>query len=140
MAKTLWIFIAVTIAIVIIGGAFLLMNPKSTPSSNTNPSTLPANTLLNNPASSSASNPATQNINIQNFAFSPSSLTINKCDSVVWANQDSAAHAVISDSGSEISSTSLSIGQSYSHTFNQAGTYDYHCGVHPSMKGEIIVQ
>ncbi|HTZ41834.1 MAG TPA: plastocyanin/azurin family copper-binding protein [Candidatus Omnitrophota bacterium] len=31
-------------------------------------------------------------------------------------------------------------GGTYSHTFAAAGTYSYHCSIHPSMKGTIIVQ
>lgn len=41
--------------------------------------------------------------------------------------------------GPELSSTVLSSGQTYSHTFKTAGVFRYHCGVHPSMKGTITV-
>ncbi|MDO8528533.1 MAG: cupredoxin family copper-binding protein [Nanoarchaeota archaeon] len=78
-------------------------------------------------------------VKISNFAFSPSTLTINVGGKVVWTNMDSAPHTVVSDSGNEISSSSLSNGGTYSHTFNTAGTYDYHCSIHPSMKGTIVV-
>ncbi|MEI8060664.1 MAG: plastocyanin/azurin family copper-binding protein, partial [Ferruginibacter sp.] len=77
---------------------------------------------------------------IQNFAFSPSTLTIKVGDSVTWKNQDSASHTIVSDSGSEISSSSLSNGGIYTHTFSIAGTYNYHCSIHPSMKGKVVVQ
>lgn len=84
-------------------------------------------------------NPQTFNVNIQNFAFNPSSLSINSGDTIVWKNMDSVSHTIISDSGNEISSNSLSNGDIYSHTFNQKGTFDYHCSIHPSMKAKIIV-
>ena len=81
----------------------------------------------------------TYTVDIQGFAFNPPSLKINKGDTVVWTNKDSAPHTVVSDSGDELASDSLSNGQTYSHTFNQAGTFNYHCGVHLAMKASVEV-
>ncbi len=81
----------------------------------------------------------TYNVAVQNFAFTPADLSIKVGDTVVWTNSDSASHTVVSDSGSEISSSSLSTGQTYSHTFSSTGTFNYHCSIHPSMKGQITV-
>ena len=72
-------------------------------------------------------------VTIQNFAFSPESLTVKVGDTVEWVNEDSAPHTVF-DSGT------LATGQSFSHTFDAPGTYVYHCSIHPSMTGMIIVQ
>jgi plastocyanin len=83
---------------------------------------------------------ATYNIAISNFAFSPSDQTIRVGDTVVWTNNDPLPHSVTSDSGSELSSSDLSTGRTYSHTFNTPGVFTYHCGVHPNMKGQITVQ
>lgn len=96
--------------------------------------------IINNLSNTNPSSPQTFNIVISGFAFNPSSLTINKGDIVVWTNQDSVAHTVTSDSGSELSSSQISTGTTYSHTFNTAGTYNYHCSIHTSMKGTITVQ
>jgi plastocyanin len=78
---------------------------------------------------------------IKNFAFDPSTLTVKSGTVVTWINQDGASHAIVSDTGSPaaFSSDSLSSGASYSFTFTQPGTYTYHCSIHPSMKGTIIV-
>lgn len=84
--------------------------------------------------------PGTNSIAIKDFAFSPPEITIKKGETVVWKNEDSAPHTVVSDSGNEIDSPSLSNGQMYSHTFNTAGTYAYHCSIHPNMKARIIVE
>ena len=81
-----------------------------------------------------------KDIEINGFAFNPAALTIQKGASVVWANMDSAPHTIVSDSGDEISSDSLSKGKTYTHTFSTPGTYEYHCSIHPSMKGKIIVE
>ena len=57
-----------------------------------------------------------------------------------WTNRDSVRHTVTSDSGNELDSELLSQSGSYSHTFAQTGTYDYHCKPHPYMTGTIIVE
>ena len=81
-----------------------------------------------------------KDIDITDFAFTPSIISIKKGDMIRWANKDSAPHTVTSDSGSELASATLSNGKTYSHTFNTAGTYSYHCDIHPSMKAKIIVE
>ena len=81
-------------------------------------------------------------IEIKNFAFSPAILTIKTGTTVTWMNQDGAVHQIASDAGTPVAFTSdtLANGASYQFTFTQPGTYTYHCTVHPSMKGTIIVQ
>lgn len=81
-------------------------------------------------------------IAIKNFAFDPGSLTVKAGTTVTWTNQDSVPHIVASDTGSPVPFTSGSLpnGAPYSFTFKQAGTYTYHCSIHPSMKGTIVVQ
>ena len=90
--------------------------------------------------SNGGSQSGTYNVEIQNFAFNPSQITIKKGETVIWTNKDSTPHTVLSDSGNEINSGSLSNGQTYSHTFNQAGTFEYYCSIHPYMKAKIIVE
>jgi plastocyanin len=84
-------------------------------------------------------NPGESTIMIQNFAFSPASITVAKGTTVTWVNEDSVNHQVVSDSGAVFTSTSLPKGGSYSFNFNNPGTYPYHCSIHPSMKGAVIV-
>jgi plastocyanin len=79
-------------------------------------------------------------VTIKDFAFTPSTMTVKAGTTVAWTNLDSAPHTIVSDSGGEISSETLSNGQSYTHTFNTQGTFKYHCGIHSSMKGTIIVE
>jgi amicyanin len=79
-------------------------------------------------------------IDISNFQFSPSTITINVGQTVTWTNKDSTPHTVTSDSGSELASSSLGTGQKYSHTFDTPGTYNYHCSPHPGMKAKVIVR
>ena len=82
----------------------------------------------------------THEIELSGFAFSPKELTIQVGDTITWTNKDAVAHTVTSDTGQELGSEYLSKGESYSHTFNTEGNFDYHCTPHPSMKGTIIVE
>ena len=77
-------------------------------------------------------------VEIKNFAFEPKAVTIKVGQTVTWTNQDSAAHTVAGDGG--IDSGDLPKGKSYSKTFDAEGTFDYHCSIHPQMKGQVIVQ
>ncbi|MFA6254792.1 MAG: cupredoxin domain-containing protein [Patescibacteria group bacterium] len=83
-------------------------------------------------------NTSQNNITIQNFAFAPTNLVVTKGSTVTWTNQDSTIHAITA-SGT-FDSGNLNQGQSFSHTFNEAGTFNYHCSIHPSMTGTITVQ
>lgn len=83
--------------------------------------------------------PTTNKVMIENGDFSPAIITIRKGDTVVWENRESVPHTIVSDSGNELVSPSLNIYAKYTHTFDEAGSYDYHCSIHPEMKGTIIV-
>jgi len=90
-----------------------------------------------------AGGPKKTEVAIKSFAFSPEKITITAGDTVVWTNMDSAPHTVTSEPGSsvkELDSERLARGDSYSHTFETAGTYSYHCGIHTSMRGKVFVQ
>lgn len=75
---------------------------------------------------------------ISNFSFSPAKLTVVKGTTVVWTNQDSAPHTVTGTGGGPASGT-LNQGESYSYTFDQAGSFGYRCSIHPSMTGTVTV-
>jgi plastocyanin len=75
---------------------------------------------------------------IKNFAFNPATLIINKGTTVTWTNEDSATHTIASDQFT--SSGNLNRGDSYRFQFNTTGTYDYVCGIHPTMNGKIVVE
>lgn len=110
-------------------------SPAQTPASSTTPAPSPAAT-----APAPTSNQATGAVTIQNFAFSPASLTIKKGETVTWTNKDSAPHQIVSDTAGKFQGPSISSGQTYSFTFNETGTFAYHCSIHPMMKATITVQ
>jgi plastocyanin len=90
-------------------------------------------------ASAAASVAAGTAVTIQGFAFSPATLTVAVGTTVTWTNQDSAGHTVTADDGSW-GSGNIARGETFSQTLSKAGTYAYHCAIHPNMKGTIIVQ
>ena len=82
---------------------------------------------------------ATAHVSIQNFAFSPNTLTVAPGTTVVWTNHDSVAHTVTSDTGAWRASGNLATNKTFSHTFAKAGTYSYHWANHSSMTARVIV-
>ena len=82
--------------------------------------------------------PGVLTVTIQNFVFSPATITVPKGTTVTWVNQDSADHQIASDTQG-FSSSSLPKGASYSFKFDTPGIYPYHCSIHPSMKGTVTV-
>lgn len=115
----------------------------SAPQTNNQP-VLPAAKTVNMPAASApAVQPRTITVSIAGFEFVPSTISVNAGDTVRWVNDDAPPHKVVADSPSNIpglESGMLNTGDSFSFTFNSAGTFGYHCQVHPSMKGTIIVK
>ena len=78
-------------------------------------------------------------INIVDFVSSPYSKTVTAGTTVIRVN-NGATHTVTGNAGSEPNSGNISNRGAFSHTFYTAGTYNYHCSIHLSMKGTIIVQ
>jgi plastocyanin len=78
-------------------------------------------------------------VELSNFTFSPSSSTVKVGDKVTWTNKDSTTHTVTADDGS-FDSGDLAPSATFSYTFSKAGSVPYHCKIHSSMKGTIVVQ
>lgn len=81
----------------------------------------------------------TAEVVIQNMAFGPASLTVARGTTVTWTNNENMTHTVTADNNS-FSSPNINYLGTYSRTFNDAGTFPYHCTPHPQMKGTIVVQ
>lgn len=74
-------------------------------------------------------------------AFMPASLSIKAGQTVQWTFQDANPHTVTADDGSFSSPQSgLTGNATYRHTFATAGTFAYHCAIHPQMKATVVVQ
>lgn len=72
--------------------------------------------------------------------FVPSAMTIKAGDTVEWMNDGTAPHTVTSDdAGGPLKSDNIDQGEKYSHKFDAAGTFKYHCSIHPQMMGTITI-
>jgi amicyanin len=80
---------------------------------------------------------STVQVSIKDFKYAPAQITIHKGDTVTWTNLDPVGHDV---TFSNSASPTLKTNESYSKTFNQTGTFDYICSIHPYMKGTVIVK
>jgi plastocyanin len=78
-------------------------------------------------------------VKIDNFSFSPATLTIAAGTTVTWINGDDIPHTVVSDDH-VFKSKVLDTDEKFSYTFNKPGAYPYFCSVHPKMTAKIIVQ
>lgn len=80
-----------------------------------------------------------KDITISNFQFSPASIEITAGETAQWINNDNVPHTIIADDNS-FQSPTLQAGESFHFTFTQTGTVNYHCSIHPTMKGTITVK
>src|SRR5262249_11283905 len=75
---------------------------------------------------------------IQSYSFVPDTITTTAGSTVTWYNDDQAFHTVTASDASFNSGT-IDEGSSFSRTFDQPGSYDYACTIHPAMKGKVVV-
>ena len=78
-------------------------------------------------------------VKIDNFSFTPETLTVPVGTQVTWTNRDDIPHTVVSEDKT-IKSQALDTDEKFSHVFDKPGTYSYFCSIHPKMKGTIVVQ
>lgn len=80
---------------------------------------------------------ADQDVAISGFSYSPATVTVTVGDTVTWTNSDAQAHTATGDGWN---TGDLGNGDSGSITFQNAGTFDYMCGIHPAMRGTVVVR
>ncbi len=78
-------------------------------------------------------------INIDNFKFGPDKVSVSKGTSVTWTNQDDIPHSIVL-TAIGVRSKVLDSDKAFTYEFNQAGTFAYICGLHPFMRGQIVVK
>jgi plastocyanin len=79
----------------------------------------------------------TATVGIRDFAFRPFALTVQKGTRVVFANRDSVPHTATR--GGSFDTGRIRAGRSVAVRFGQKGVYRYHCKIHPSMRGKVVV-
>lgn len=76
-------------------------------------------------------------VSIVNFTYKPGKLTITRGTKVSFSNADSAPHTA---TGKGFDTGRISSGKTKSVKFGRRGTFSYHCTIHPSMHGKIVVK
>ena len=82
---------------------------------------------------------ATISVQIKSTGFSPNNISLNHGDQITWKNTDKVDHQVVADDGS-FASPILHAGQSYTTTFNRAGTFRFHDSYAATHKGKVVVK
>jgi plastocyanin len=82
---------------------------------------------------------ADQAVAISGFAFGPASVTVSVGDTVTWTNNDAQTHTATADDASWDAGNIAGGGGTKSVTFATAGTFPYHCAIHPAMTGSVTV-
>jgi plastocyanin len=127
---------AVSLVLILVLWATACGSPSVAPTSQ--PGVQPTSAPTSQPAVQPTSAGGEVEVAITNFSFEPAQVSVPVGTTVKWTNKDNVPHTVTSATR-DWDSGSLSIGQSFSHTFTQAGTFAYQCTVHPTMKGTITV-
>ncbi|GAB3628992.1 Amicyanin-alpha [Pandoraea terrae] len=85
--------------------------------------------------------PGANAVRIDNFSFSPQTLTVAAGTTVTWVNYDDSPHTVTSDANPHLfNSPAMDTDDKFSHTFTTPGTYKYFCAIHPHMVGVVVVK
>jgi plastocyanin len=134
------IAVVIIVLVAIVGGAVAATHKSKSPAVTSYSSSNSSNSSSTNSSSSQTS--AVGNIDIKNMMFTPSQITVQKGGTVTWTNNDSTAHRVVDDLSNVGGPASGDIqpGSSYSFKFEKTGSFQYHCSIHPSMRGTIVVK
>ena len=104
----------------------------------------PASTTSRPASSTSSTQPEAKpvegdSVEVQDFSFHPEKLLVSVGTTVTWTNKDPATHTASADDGL-FDTKSMQPGTSHTFTFERAGTFAYHCNIHPTMTAAIIVR
>jgi plastocyanin len=113
------------------------VSPSPAPTPSPTPATTPTPTPT--PAGASAVIIPVGAAALGTRAYSPDALNASAGDTVTWMNTDSIAHTSTSDA-SGWNSGIVAPGGQFSMTFPAAGTFSYHCAIHPGMVGTVVVR
>ena len=98
----------------------------------------------NSETDQNGTNPAPNTVTISDNSFGPSPLTVSQGTTVTWTHSGGSVHTVTSGTRDNhtglFNSGDLVNGDSFQYTFNESGTYVYHCHHHAGMDGVVVVQ
>jgi len=99
-----------------------------------------ANPETNASANNAETMSVAKKVAISGMQFEPAMIRVKAGEQVTWMNNAPMPHTVTSPDSGTLASTRLNQGSTFSHTFEQSGTYIYYCALHPSMTGMVIVE
>jgi plastocyanin len=82
--------------------------------------------------------PGETRLTIDNFTFTPNTIAVPIGTKIVWQNDDDIPHSIVETTG-KFHSAALDTEDKFGFTFENAGTFEYFCGLHPHMKGKVVV-
>ncbi len=94
----------------------------------------PAGTVLTMPAKAAD----TVEVHVDNFTFSPQTLSVSTGTTVVWVNHDDTPHRFVAVEN-QFKSPVLDTDETFRWTFTEAGNFAYFCSMHPHMTGMVTV-
>ena len=90
-------------------------------------------------ASGTGETAGASSVTIANLAYSPADLAVSAGTEVTWTNDDDAPHTVTFDDDAVHDSDKMETGDTFSTTFDTAGSYTYICAIHPDMTAKVTV-
>jgi plastocyanin len=125
---------AIFVVVAVLALAIMAAACGSSSSASTTTPTTPASATAGSAAAASS-------VSIQNFAFTPKTLTVSPGTTVTWTNNDPTVHNIVSTASlslnsattSKFASSTLSQGQTFSFTFAKKGAYFYECSIHKAL-------
>jgi len=82
---------------------------------------------------------STVEVKIDNFSFSPATITVKTGTQIIWMNHDDIPHTVVEENKT-FKSKVLDTDEKFTFTFAKPGTYNYYCSIHPKMTAKIVVK
>jgi plastocyanin len=79
-------------------------------------------------------------VSMKGIKFNPANVTVKAGDKVTWTNNDSVGHDVTGDNFKSGEAGGMQNGDTFAHTFDKKGTFDYVCTVHSGMEGSVTVK
>ncbi len=142
MNKNIILWIVLVLAVLV--GVYLVFSSSQTPSqmppmntSGQQTTVPPINTNSGITTGGNVPSGGKVQIDIKGFAFVSQTVRVAPGTTITWKNFDNVQHHII---GPDFESPVLNQNQTYSHTFTKEGTFSYYCGIHPNMKGEVVVR
>ncbi len=133
---TRWtLLITLTVVAVAVSGC-TTSTPTASPTAQVTSPTAPAATPAASASTPTAQASLTASVVIKDFSFKPDVVTVARGGTVTWTNEDATTHTVKFADGE---SPGLQKGGTNSKNFDTTGSFDYSCGIHPSMHGTVKV-